>query len=110
MSKSYGGNGADEGAELTEACERSGVYRARHDPDGPLALSETIIEVVAEIAGIDPTRTVVPLGERIDPDALDSLFTDAEGQASVSFEVCDLAVVVWSDGRIRISNRSVADS
>lgn len=110
MSKSYRGNETTDGSGLIEACEEQGVYRARHDPDGPLALSETVIEAVAEVAGIDPTQTVVPLGERIDSDALDALFTASEGQASVSFEVCGLAVVVWSDGRIRISNRSVSDA
>lgn len=110
MSQSHRRNGTNDESGLTEACDEPGMYRAHHDPDGPRSVSETVIEAIAEIAGVDPTNTVVPIGERIDPDALDALFTNDEGATCVTFRVCGLAVLVRSDGRIRISNESVTDA
>lgn len=109
MSKSYRRNETTDDSRVTEACDEAGVYRARHDPEGPLTVSETVIEAIAEVADIDPTNTVVPIGERIDSEALDALFTNDEGATRVTFRVCGLVVLVRSDGRIRISNESVAD-
>jgi hypothetical protein len=94
---------------LTEAPDRSGVYRATYDPDGPATLSDVVIEAIAEVAGVDPTTTVIPLADRIDPDSLDALFADSEGEAQTTFRVCGLEVLVRSDGRIRIVDDSVSD-
>lgn len=110
MSKSCERNETNDDSGLTEACDEPGMYRARHDPDGSLTVSQTVIEAIAEVAGIDPTNTVVPIGERVDPDALDALFTNDEGATRVTIRVCGLVVLVRSDGRIRISNESVADA
>ncbi|WP_132059915.1 HalOD1 output domain-containing protein [Halorussus amylolyticus] len=109
MSKSYQSGEANDDSGLTEPGETAGVYRARHDPDGPRTVSETVINSIAEVADIDPTNTVVPIGERVDADALDALFASDEGLARVTFRVCGLRVLVRSDGRIRIANESVAD-
>lgn len=109
MSKSNKGNDGDDCPELTEASERSGVYRATYDPDGPARPSDVVLEAIADVAGVDPTATVIPVADRIDPDALDSLFADSEGAAQVTFRVCRLEVLVRSDGRVRIVDESVAN-
>lgn len=109
MSKSNTGKDATDSSGLAEAPNRSGVYRAMHDPDGPATVSDTVIEAVAAVADVDPTTTLIPLSERIDPDALDGLFVDGEGDVQLSFTVCGLEVLVRSDGRIRIVDDSVAE-
>lgn len=103
------GNETNESAGLTESPDRSGVYRATYDPDGPGTVSDTVIEAIAEVAGVDPTKTVIPVADRIDPDALNALFTDDEGETQVTFKVCGLEVLVRSDGRVRIVDESVTD-
>lgn len=103
------GNDTIDSSVLREAPDRSGVYRVMHDPDGPTRVSDTVIEAIAEVAGVDPTKTVIPLAERIDPDALNALFNDQNGGAQVTFRVCGLEVLVQSDGRVRIVDDAVAD-
>ncbi|UPV74434.1 hypothetical protein M0R89_18120 [Halorussus limi] len=103
------GNDIDDNPGLTEAPDRSGVYRATYDPDGPAMLSDVVIEAIAEVADVDPTTTVIPVADRIDPDALDSLFVDSEGEAQATFRVCGLEVLVRSDGRVRIVDEPVSD-
>jgi hypothetical protein len=93
---------------LTESPDSPGVYRVTHDPDGPATVSDTVIEAVAEVAGVDPTTTIIPLSERIDPDALDALFAANEGAAQTTFRVCGLEVLVRSDGRVRIVDESAS--
>lgn len=103
------GNDTNENPGLTESPDRPGVYRARYDPNGPAALSSVVIEAIAEVADVDPTETVIPIAERIDPDALDSLFADDDGKAQTTFRVCGLEVLVRSDGRVRIVDEPVSD-
>jgi hypothetical protein len=95
---------------LTESPDRSGVYRVTHDPDGPSTVSDTVIEAVAEVADVGPTTTLIPLSDRIDPDALDTLFADSEGKAKTTFRVCGHEVLVRSDGQVRIVDESVFDT
>lgn len=109
VSKTNIGNDTDDSSRLTEAPDRNGVYRTTHDPDGPATVSDTVIEAIAEVAGVDPTSTVIPLADRVDPDALDDLFADDVGDARVSFRVCGLDVFVRSDGHVRIVDESVTD-
>ncbi|MFC4448322.1 HalOD1 output domain-containing protein [Halorussus aquaticus] len=104
------GNDISESSGLTEAPDRSGVYRATYDPEGQTTVSDTVIAAIAEVAGVDPTQTVIPLSETIDPDALDALFADCEGDAQVTFRVSGLEVLVRSDGRVRIVDESVSDA
>ncbi len=101
MSMSHWG---DDDSGFVEAADEPGVYYAHHDPDGPLTVSGTVVRAVAEIAGVDPMTTKIPLDESVDPDALDELFATASSEASVRFDVCGLDVVVRSDGTVRISN------
>jgi hypothetical protein len=98
---------ATDNSGLTEAPDRSGVYRTTHDPDGSATVSDTVIEAVAEVADVDPTTTLIPLADRIDPDALDALFANREGEVQLTFSVCGLEVLVQSDGRIRIVDDSI---
>lgn len=110
VSKSNIGKETREGSGLTGSLDRPGVYRARHDPDGPATVSESVIEAIADVADVDPTKTVIPLAERIDPDALDALFATHEGDVEVTFKICGLEVLVQSDGRIRIEEASTPDA
>jgi hypothetical protein len=107
MSKSHRRDG-EPGA--VEAADEPGVYYARHDPEGPSTVSGTVIRAVAEIAGVDPKTTKIPIDDSVDPDALDELFASSSDDASVRFEICGLAVVVRSDGTVRISNDGVSES
>lgn len=71
----------------------------------PEMLSLGVIEAIAEATGIDQEQTEVPLDRSIDPDALNSIFTDQyDGTprlgGHVVFSVWDLEVVVHSDGHI----------
>lgn len=109
MSKSDAGNDTTDSSGPTEETDRSGVYRASFDPDGPATVSDAVIEAIADVAGVDPTSTVIPLSESVDPDALDGLFTDSEGDAQVAFRVCGLRVLVRSDGRVRIVDDAVVE-
>lgn len=110
VSKSNTGSETDDGSGLTESPDRPGVYRTQYDPDGPGTASDTVIQAIAEVADVDPTNTVIPLADRIDPDALNSLFADREGNAQTTFHVCGLEVLVRSDGRVRIVDDSVSDT
>ena len=109
VSKTNLGNDTDDSSTLTEVPDSNGVYRVTHDPDGPATVSDTVIGAIAEVADVDPTNTVIPLADRVDPDALDDLFTDDVGDVCVSFRVCGLDVFVRSDGRVRIVDDSVTD-
>ena len=110
VSKSNTGNDTGDGSGLMESPDRPGVYRVTYDPDGAATISDTVIEAVAEVAGVDPTNTIIPLSDRIDPDALDALFADCEGKAQTTFRVSGLEVLVRSDGRVRIVDESVSDT
>lgn len=109
MSKSDIKTEAAERAGPREAPERTGVYRVTHDFGGPTTMSNTVIEAIAEVAEVDPTETVIPLADSIEPDALDALFVDDDGDVQVSFTVCGLEVLVWSDGEVRIVDDALAE-
>jgi len=72
-------------------------------------LNETIIDVVADLDGVDPVELTPPLYSVIDPDALESLFASTNGDAPprghVSFRYRGYDVRVSSDGPIEILNR-----
>ena len=64
------------------------------------SVSDTIIAAVADEAGVDPL-VLPPLYERIDPDALDGLFTSDNGDSyrtgSVTFVYAGYVVEVVCD-------------
>ena len=83
------------------------VYRATHDPDGPAALSTTVVHALADCLGIDVSDGRVSLYDAVDPDALDRLFRPRHDGRSrrggtLSFRVRDHYVTVRGDGEILI--------
>lgn len=54
--------------------------------------SEAVLSAVAEAEGVDERELAVPLYEVIDPDALDALFRDGEGE--ITFQYLDYHVTV----------------
>lgn len=72
--------------------------------------STLIIELIADLEGVDPAELSPPLYSVIDPDALDALFgssTDDEPQTAghVDFEYCGYEIRIQSDGEVAILNR-----
>lgn len=63
--------------------------------------SETVIEAIADQADVDPLEFDVPLGEVVDPDALDALFDPQFGEprreGRVEFVYGEYRVAVVSD-------------
>lgn len=63
--------------------------------------SELVIEAIAEQAGVDPLDFDVPLGEVVDPDALDSMFDpqfdEPRKRGRVEFIYQEYRVTVISD-------------
>jgi hypothetical protein len=68
---------------------------------GDAPVSVTVVEAIAEERDTDPLE-IEPLWNSVDPEALDRLFTAANGDAdlSVSFTVDDCLVTVQDDGSI----------
>lgn len=60
---------------------------------------------VSEFLGVDPANMRPRLYDRIDPDALDSLFEDAAEQTNpeVAFTLKDCRVVVEDDDAVRVT-------
>ena len=83
------------------------VYRAVHDPDGPAALSTTVVHALADCMGVDPTAGEISLYDAVDPDALDALFrpkydgTPRTG-GRLAFVVDDHRVTITGGGEIVI--------
>jgi len=71
--------------------------------------SEVIVFTIAEVADEDPTA-LRPLGEVIDPDALDAIFgrsTDTDDAAAhLSFEYEGYDVTLFSHGRLTVADPS----
>jgi hypothetical protein len=63
-------------------------------------LSVAVVQAIADEKGRDPTE-VSPLGEVIDPDALDALFIGTSG--SISFQYEELWVTVRSNGTVTVT-------
>lgn len=66
--------------------------------DPPSAL---VLEALGEATGLDPTRRPIPLGDHVDPDALDALFHGADGR--LVFGMWGMEVAVHSDGRVVVT-------
>lgn len=71
--------------------------------------SQRVIEQVAEATNTDPVD-LEPLYTRIDPDCLDSIFSDQSSRASrargqVSFPMAGCHVVVKADGTVDVSKQ-----
>lgn len=108
MSQSHTNHDAADVSKLVDVSGQTETYHAHHDSSNGQTLSETVIEAIADVADVDPTTTLIPLAERVDPDALDTLFdgrkTRADHSSRVVFYLCGLKVVVHGDGHVRIRN------
>ena len=90
---------------------------ASPDPssDGAVAPSQAIIEAIAAREGVDVTDVEPPAYEPlytvVNPEALDRLFRTPSGSttARVVLEYEGYEIAVDADGRIDVSDRSVAD-
>ena len=60
------------------------------------SLSMTVVDEVAKREGVDPVQLSEPLSWTIDPEALDSLFTNGSG--TVTFEYLGYRITVARDG------------
>ncbi|WP_168215905.1 HalOD1 output domain-containing protein [Halorussus ruber] len=90
---------ATENPNETHGITESETY----DRDQPL--SAAVVDAVADAAGVDPAEIGTPLYEKIDPDALDNLFSDRHngmprGSGHVVFSLLDYEVTVYSDGHV----------
>lgn len=68
-------------------------------------VSTKVLDEVAAFKGTEPTELQPPLYDVIDPDALDSLFSERGGSSHggrISFAYSDCEVVVESDGRVTV--------
>ncbi len=69
---------------------------------GGRPVSETVVAAVAEYKRVDVFDLDPPLYEAIDPDALDALFREGEGD--VRFDHWGCTVTVDHDGVVTVTN------
>jgi hypothetical protein len=98
---------APHGAGYEEDTQSSDVH-AYHDPSSSATLSATLSHTLADVMGTDVTDVERALSERVDPDALDSLFAEgaAEGPhpaGHLAFTVMGYRVTVYSGGDIVVT-------
>jgi hypothetical protein len=72
--------------------------------------SQVIIDLIADLEGVDPVDLSPPLYSVVDPDALDALFhssndNSAQTPGHVYFEYCGYEIRVQSDNEVAILNR-----
>lgn len=93
----------EPGVEYDDEFDRHVV---EFDVEGDRSTSEVVVYTVAEVSDEEPT-SLRPLGEIIDPDALDTIFerppTRQTGGAHISFEYEGYEVTVFSHGRLTLS-------
>lgn len=74
-----------------------------------VAASTAVVEAVAAREGVDVVAVSEPLGDAIDPEALDKLVESMAGgeePGSVSFFFAGYEVTVHGDGRIDLETRA----
>jgi len=78
------------------------VYETHHDGDA--SLSQTIIEAVASVEGVDPTDQDLELYKAVDLEALDTLFErrSSDGHWQFEFAIDDFLVVVTGSGHVSV--------
>ncbi|MFC5279268.1 HalOD1 output domain-containing protein [Halorubrum rubrum] len=86
--------------------ETDETYRVEIESDSYHCLSAAIVEAIAAITHTDP-RELDPLGEQLDPESLDTLFTSSSKTAyddlSVSFSYAGYRVVVSDATHVTIT-------
>ncbi|ELZ22314.1 hypothetical protein C475_17418 [Halosimplex carlsbadense 2-9-1] len=94
----------DDPVEIREGGPRV-VHSRAADRDRETDLSIAVIEAIAEAKAVEPTEMDATLYDAVDPDALDRLFTDREGEAlagRVVFELGAHEVTVQSNGDVLV--------
>lgn len=76
-----------------------GETRSRSEP-----LLFSITEALAEHEGVAQTELEPPLGDVIDPEALEKLFRSGSGVGHVCFSYGDYEVRVTSEGQVRVAD------
>lgn len=88
-------------ADVSAEDVTDGTYEGEHawDDETP---SDVVVTVVAVLRDEDPTD-LPPLGEAVDPDALDRMFDrDADSEVRVGFAFAGYDVLARADGRVRV--------
>lgn len=85
--------------------------RTNADPAHETPVSQRVVEKVAEATNTAPTD-LEPLFGRIDPDALDRLFSDGSdstvrAQGKVTFPLSGCEVTVRADGSVAVERQGV---
>ncbi|GAB3675790.1 HalOD1 output domain-containing protein [Halopiger thermotolerans] len=84
-----------------------GTYHTQCDADDYEPVSTALLLTVSSVLGVEPDD-LEPLSERVDPDALNSLFADwcadepRVGNGTVSFSFSQCAVTIRADGELVI--------
>lgn len=88
------------------------VARGDYDPESDFDLTSAVVSAVADAAGADPTAlNGPPLYDSVDAAALESsLFGEGAPDRSAEFRYLGYRVVVDSDGRIRVYERTQTPS
>lgn len=69
-------------------------------------VSETVLQAVASVEGVEPHELDPPLYEAIDPDALERVFDGrAEGAVAVAFEYQGYRVQVADGGAVTVAEQ-----
>ena len=85
------------------------VYETQFDPNSTIEASTAVVLALEAVGASDASSELPLLVESIDPDALNSFCSRADGDSDweVSFEHADRNVSIRADGRIRIESASV---
>ncbi|WP_148415543.1 HalOD1 output domain-containing protein [Haloferax sp. KTX1] len=70
-------------------------------PTGSEPLSMVVVKAVADAERVDPLDLPSPLGDAVDPDALDVLFQNGSGH--LSFDYCGNMVTVDAEGSVDVT-------
>lgn len=83
-------------------------YFAHHEPTRAAKLSTTLIHTLADVMRVDVTESELALRDRVDLDALDTIFSLREDESTrppghVAFSVEGFRTTVYSNGQIVIT-------
>lgn len=83
-------------------------YTYEHDFHGPAKLTTTVAHAIADVSGADVSEVGTGINHRVDPRALDGLFSPKPGGAprvrsNLTFDIWDHLVTVHCDGLIVVT-------
>lgn len=80
------------------------VYLVQTDVSGDSSICQEIVKLLAEAEETDSTELTPPLYEVIDPDALESLFTNGQALGKIIFNYDSYEVSVFADGYVSVKS------